>query len=81
MTYISSTYVLLVTGSVGVLVGLGGEEIHASDAVEKGFLKLSSDASLRDGGETLNGSNKDESEDNGVGLHDSGGITWIFQKL
>ena len=73
------TYVLLGTGSVGILVLLRGEEIHAGDAVEKGCLKLSSDASLGDGGETLNGSDKDKSEDNGVRLHDSGCMNWILK--
>ncbi len=68
--YILFTYVLLAACSVGVLVGLRGEEIHLSDPVEEGLVELSSNASLREGGKTLNGGDKDESEDNGVGLHD-----------
>merc|ERR1719343_486235 len=67
---LSELQVLLVTSSVGVLVGLGGEEIHVGDAVEERLVELGSDAPLRDGGESLNGGDEDEGEDNGVGLHD-----------
>ena len=63
------TYVLLGSGSVGVLVGLRGEEIHVGDLVEERFVELTSGTSLGGRGETLDGSNKDESENDGVGLH------------
>merc|ERR1719343_878805 len=61
--------VLLASGSVGVLVGLRGEEIHVGDLVEERFVELTSGTSLGGRGETLDGSNKDESENDGVGLH------------
>ena len=63
------TYVLLVTGSVGVLVSLRGEEIHVGDAVEEGLVELSSDASLRGGGEGLSGGDESDRNDGGS-LHD-----------
>merc|ERR1719343_220635 len=61
--------VLLASGSVGVLVGLRGEEIHVGDLVEERFVELTSGTSLGGRGETLDGSNKDERENDGVGLH------------
>ena len=63
------TYVLLASGSVGVLVGLRGEEIHVGDAVEEGLVELSSDASFRGRSEGLSGGDESDGNDGGS-LHD-----------
>ncbi len=67
---LSFTYVLRVSGAIGVLVFLGSEEVHVGDLVEERFVELASGTSLGSRGETLDGSNKDEGKDDGVGLHD-----------
>ena len=67
--FFGCTYVLITSGSVGVLVRLRGEEIHVSDLVEEGFAELTSGTSLGGRGETLDGSNKDKGKNDGVGLH------------
>lgn len=65
----TNTYVLFASCSVGVLVGLRGEEIHVRDSIEQGFVELTSGTSLGNRSETLDGGNKDKGKDNGVGLH------------
>jgi len=67
---LSFTYVLRLSGSIGVLVLFRGEKVHVGDLVEERFVELASGTSLGSRGETLDGSNKDEGKDKGVGLHD-----------
>lgn len=69
LEYKYDTYVLVVTGSVGVLVSLRGEEIHVRDLVEEGLIKLASGSSLGSRGEGLSGGDEGNRNDGG-GLHD-----------
>ena len=51
------------------MVSLRGEEIHVGDAVEKGLVELSSDASFRGRSEGLSGGDESDGNDGGS-LHD-----------